>query len=193
MGRNEAAACRGRAGQAGDDAGLGLLRTTVTGRVLDCVHPSNRVVAGFGVGQDRYARGDRRGRRARATRDRALGPRDGIGGTRGGLCEEVGARQGCTARVQGTAVHIIGAKLRERRRPQGQRLRRLCPIRTSPIAIGRCRRRQSTHPGDDEGEQGQFDPLATVGAIVARPIRDALIRAGCGSYRHQAYCKDERS
>ena len=88
-GRNEAAVwrCAGCAGQTGDDASLGLLRTTVTGgRVLDCVHPGNRVVARFGVGQDGYARGDRRGTRTRATRDRASGARNGIGSTNRGLC-----------------------------------------------------------------------------------------------------------
>ena len=41
-GRNKAAACRGAecAGQAGEDDGLGLLRTTVV--ELHCVHPESK-------------------------------------------------------------------------------------------------------------------------------------------------------
>ena len=55
--RNEAAACRGAgcAGQAGDDAGLGLLRTTVTGLVLHCVHPGKKEVARRFASQDHEA------------------------------------------------------------------------------------------------------------------------------------------
>ena len=65
-------------------------------------------------------------------------------------------------------------------RPEGQRLHvrrplhvRLCPIRTSPIAmictrpiaIGCCRshhRRHGAHPWHQEREQDQFEPLVTV-------------------------------
>ena len=50
-GRNKAAACRGAecAGQAGDDAGLGLLRTTVV--ELHCLRPNSKsAMARFGAG-----------------------------------------------------------------------------------------------------------------------------------------------
>jgi hypothetical protein len=170
-GCKEAAACRGRVCQDGDDAGLGLLlRTTVTGRMLDCVHPGNRVVAGFGVGQDCHARGVRRGRRTRPARDRASGARNGIESTNRGLCGEVGARHGCAAYVTGAAVHIIGA-WSGRRRPRWRHLRRLCPMRTSPIAIGWCRCHHGTRPrDDDENEQGQCEALVTVRLIRKAPV-----------------------
>ena len=169
------------------------------------------MVARFGAGQDHFAQGVRRGWQARAARDRALGLRDGIGGTRGGQCREVGARHGCASRVNGAAVHIISANVSERRRPRRRRLRgRLCPMRTSRIAlmrtsriarictsriaIGWCRRRRrhgtGTPPRDQEREQGQFEALVTVGAIVPRPIREALARAG--SFLRRAHRPDER-
>ena len=56
---------------------------------LNCVHPGP-VVAHYSAFQDHEARGKARGarrwRRTRAARDRASGPRDGIGSASGGLC-----------------------------------------------------------------------------------------------------------
>ena len=45
-------------------------------------------------------------------------------------------------------------------------------------------------PWDQEREQGQFEPLVTVGSIVPRPNRKAL--APAGSFLLRANCKDEQ-
>jgi len=66
---------------------------------LYCVHPDNWVEVvryhARGACQEHEARGARQG--TRAARDRASGPRDGIGSASRGLCREVGARHGCAA------------------------------------------------------------------------------------------------
>ena len=64
--------------------------------------------------------------------------------------------------MQGAAVHIIGAELSEWRRPRRRRLRRLCPMRISPIAIGWCHRRHGIRPRYDERDRGQCEALVTV-------------------------------
>jgi hypothetical protein len=56
---------------------------------LHCVHPDSKsAMARFGAGREYHARGSRR---ARAARNRAIGPRDEIGGTCGGQRSKVGA------------------------------------------------------------------------------------------------------
>ena len=153
-------------------------------------------------------------RRTRVARDRASGPRDGIGSASRGTREKVGARQGCAARVQGAAVDIIGAESSERRRSKRRRLHvQLCLIRTSPIAtictspiaiLGRCR--HGAHLRDQEREHGQFEPHVTVGVILPRPNREEpLVTVGTivpcphcealvwsGPFLLRANCKDKQ-
>ena len=78
---------------------------------------------------------------------------------------------GGAARVQATAVLIIGAELSGRPRPRRRHLCRLCPMHTSPIDFGWSRRRYGTHPRDEEREQGQCKAL-----VMVRLIRKALVR-----------------
>ena len=69
-------------------------------------------------------------------------------------------------RLQRRCLHRLCPMPPQRRRP-----RRLCPMRTSPIAIGWCRRRHGTHARDDDREQGQGEALVRAGEVPRRANR----------------------